>query len=489
MFEHSELLRRIFDVAERTPEKTALVVDDKPVSYASLVQNILKAASFLLGEGLRKGDSVVVSGKKEVEFVYSYFAAHMIGVVNVVVDAEANQKKLDYILATIKPKLVLGFQKEGFRCVSFSEIPFDRLAPLTSRNDLTTVAPDDVADILFTTGTTGAPKGVLLTHKNAISSVDNINGFIQNDASDVEALGLPLSHSFGLGRMKCVLSLGGTLVVLGNFANIKKFFEAIERYSITGFGMVPAVWTYLRKFSGSRISKYGAQIRYLEIGGAPMPIEQKRELRELFPNARICMYWGLTEASRSSFMEIHSEPDRMTSIGKPVSKDVDIKIFNENGEEVPFGQTGEVCVAGSHVTKGYLLKTENDDVFFGKYFRTGDWGYKDADGYLYFEGRKKEMINVGGEKVSPVEVEDAICSLGIEDCVCAPTRDPRGILGEVVKAYLVKGGVEMEFSAITAALGKTLEPFKIPVVYEWIDEIPKTSSGKKQRLLLGEQVK
>ena len=345
------------------------------------------------------------------------------------------------------------------------------------------ITKDSIAEILFTTGTTAAPKGVCLSYSNIFCSADNVNSFIWNTPEDVEILCLPICHSFGLGTIRCNIIKGATVVLLGNFANVRQFFKAIEQYQGTGFRVVPAAWAYIRKISGKRIEKFANQIRYIEVGSAAMPLSKKKEILELFPNTRICMHYGLTEASRNCFVEFH-DVDHLESIGKPVCENADIKIFNEKGQEEPAGQKGELCVKGNMVLRHYLDEEDNKEAFWGDYFRTGDAGYKAEDGYFYLLGREKELINVGGKKVSPREVEDVICSLGVGDCVCVPMKDPNSIMGELVKCYVLKDSTSLSFDDISLALQSRLEPFKRPVAYEWIDEIPMTSSGKKQRVKL-----
>jgi long-chain acyl-CoA synthetase len=381
----------------------------------------------------------------------------------------------------MQPQMAFGFECTQCRCIEYKDI--DYRCPEV--NDIPNLLADDVADLIFTTGTTGLPKGVQLSHANIFGSADNINHFIGNTAEEVEVLGLPLCHSFGLGRLRCTLIKGATMVLVGNFANLKLFFNAIEQYHATGFGMVPAVWAYIRKFSGTRIVKYAHQIKYIEIGSAAMPLTSKEELCELFPNTRICMHYGLTEASRSAFMEFHECSSRLGTIGKPVCDKVDIKVFDDNGNELPDGENGELCVKGNMVMKGYYQKDADKEAWFGDYFRTGDCGYRDPDGWLYLVSRKKEIINIGGKKVSPVEIEDVICALdGVEDCICIGVEDPDVVLGEVAKVYVLREGCKLNFEEIRHAIEGKLESYKIPVFWEWIDEIPKTSSGKKQRLKL-----
>lgn len=480
--DHSPLLKAIQANAERFPDKRAMcVANGEEVSYSQLMNYIDRTAAYLYSLGVRQGDRIAISAQKDLEFIYVYFAAHALGVVNIVVDAESNRQKLDYILDLMQPRVAFGFDCTQCQTISYKDIVFDS-PDIEEKPNLT---KEDVADLIFTTGTTGKPKGVQLSHYNIFSSADNINSFIGNSEDEIEVLGLPLCHSFGLGRLRCTLIKGATMVLMGNFANLKLFFNALEQYQATGFGMVPAVWAYIRKFSGTRISKYAQQIKYIEIGSASMPLPSKEELCELFPNTRICMHYGLTEASRSAFMEFHECRGRLATIGKPVCDKVDIRVFGEDGKELPNGESGELCVKGNMVMQGYYQKEANKDAWYGDYFRTGDGGYKDADGWLYLVSRIKEIINVGGKKVSPAEIEDTICQMeGIEDCICIGVTDPDGVLGEVAKCYVQRDGCKLTLEEIRHDLEGKLETYKIPAIWDWIDVIPKTSSGKKQRLQL-----
>lgn len=469
MVEHSPILKSVWRHADSQPDKAALIWNDEEVTYRQLKSHILSAAAALQSKGLMPKDCLGIVAKKGLDFVYTYLGAQLIGVVNVVLDPEANEKRLAYIRSLTQPKLIVD---------TLDLVDGAKPTPVDG------LSQEDTADIVFTTGTTGAAKGVLLTHFNIFSSADNINGFIGNGPDEVEVLGLPLCHSFGLGRLRCTLLKGATLVVLPSFANIKVFFAVIEKYHATGFGMVPAIWAYIRKFSGTRIAKYAPQIKYIEIGSAAMSLESKQELCALFPTTRICHHYGLTEASRATFMEYHACTDDLRTIGRETSTKVEIKIFDENGIEVPQGESGEICIKGNMVMKGYFKPEENVTAYFGEYFRTGDEGYRAENGNLYLVSRKKELINVGGKKVSPIEVEDAIIAQGVEDCVVVGVPDPDGILGEVPKAYILKGGTSFSLDEIKARIIDKLEPYKIPSAWEWIDAIPKTASGKKQRLQL-----
>ena len=480
---HSPVLCDILKHSNDTPDKVALVEGTNRITYSQLVANIAGAARYLRSMDVKTGDRILLAARKEVEFVYLYFAAHLLGIVNVVIDPTSPADRLEYIKDIVKPVAMFGIDGTSDRCIAFGDVDL-RLGAVDSM-DLPQVDSSSVADVMFTTGTTGRPKGVCLSHDNIAGSAANINGFIGTDCTDVEALGLPLSHSFGLGRLRCILRAGGTIVLVGNFANLKAFFTVMENEHVTGFGMVPAVWQYIKRLSGRRIGKFANQLRFIEVGSAALPIEDKRLLMDLFPTTRLCVHYGLTEASRALFTELHADADCLNSIGRPVSSLVEVCIFDDEGNPVPDGQDGELCVRGNMVTHSYFLPEDNHDAFFGTWFRTGDWGHRDSNGRFYLTGRKKELINVGGEKVSPATIEDAICSLGIADCACIAISDPNGVLGEVPKAFLLNKGENLPtIEELKSALAQRLPAHEIPVEWEWIDQIPRSSSGKIQRLKL-----
>lgn len=478
-FSHSPLVNAIFRHASEHSDKTALIsTEGLPISYASLWLNIGRAAAWLSDAGVKSGDRIILSALKEVEFIYLYFGAHILGAVNVVVDAKNNKDHLGYIASTVRPALAVGAVLDGILSFRYTDISLPENPVYGSPLNL---KHDDPADIMFTSGTTGHPKGVVLSHFNIASSASNINSFIRNTAGDVELLGLPVCHSFGLGRLRCNMLLGATVVLHDGFANLKSVFDAFEKYHVTGFGMVPAVWAYTRRFSGSRIGRFASQIRYIEIGSAAMSVEDKILLSNIFPDTRICMHYGLTEASRAVFMEFHESADDLASAGKAVCDMVDVRLLADGVLTSRPGVEGEVCVRGNMVTRSYFLANDNAGAFIDGYFRTGDWGIFSSGGNLRLIARKKELINVGGKKVSPVEIEDALESIGVGESMCVAIPDPAGILGEIPKAMLVKGSFSLTIDEIRSRLRDKLETYKLPAVYEVVDSLPKTANGKKIR--------
>lgn len=472
----------IWQAALQYPDKTAVMMGKDIATYRQLCCRILAARNFFV-ENLLPGNSIILSSNKQIEFVYAYFGAHLASLKVVPLDPAISPIRLNHILQLTEAKFVIGFEQQynGVNSIPLSHIALHKEPDFTIPDF---PMEDAVSDILFTTGTTGQPKGVPLTFRNEAATVENINEFIGNNPDDIELLALPISHSFGLGRIRCCLAKGSTLIVLGSFVNVKKLFRTMEEQHVTGFSMVPASWRYLKKFSGNKLSEYAAQLRYVEMGSAFLSNDEKKELAGLLPHTKLCMHYGLTEASRSAFLDFHQDFAHLDSIGKPLTG-IEIEVFDENGCILPSGIEGELCIKGNHVMNGYLKKQGNDE-FFGAFLRTGDWGYKDNEGYIYLKSRKKELINTGGKKVSPFEVEEELNQIdGISDSACVGVPDPNGILGEIVKAFVVKApNTEITFEEISSQLRVRLEAYKIPAQYEWIDKIPQTQNGKKQRLLL-----
>ena len=479
----------VFQWAKITPKKIAIYYKDEQISYYQLASNILKVThSLSLIHSIKKGDIVFLIADKTPTFFYNYFALHLCGAIALMIDPEITVQRFDMIKSRIQPRFIFGNSTKA--------IPKEFVTGMTLINDSDNsrinfdevVLPNlqDKADILFTTGTTGAPKGIYLTNGNIAAAVRNINSFIQNSEKDIELLALPVSHSFGLGRIRCVLSAGGSIVLTNGFTNIKGFFRLIEELKVTGLAFVPSAWAYIKKMSGNRIGEYAHQLKYIEIGSEYMSVSEKIQLSELLPHTRICMHYGLTEASRSVFLNFRNDYQNLDTLGK-ASPNVEVEIVGENGESLGENSEGEICIKGDHVAGMYFGLSEEEvrDFFWKNYIRTGDYGIKLGSGYIKIVGRKKEMINVGGKKVSPIEIEEVLNTIdGITASACVGIPDPNGVLCEVVKAFLVGDSLLCDMTEVKNKITTSLESYKWPVEYVWIADIPRTESGKIKRLEL-----
>lgn len=475
----------VFRYAERNPDKYALISDKHKMTYSELIQQVDCIVNYLSQEyNVKPGDHIIIEATKRNEFISTYLASHLLSAVAIILDYETTESRLEYIINKTNPKIILGKFKNlknnpdnnYYELISEIKSLKKEIIHFKYKN----YSIDNVADILFTSGTTGLPRGVQLTNKNIASAANNINSFMGTKESDVELLALPVSHSFGLGRIRCLLSIGATIISINGFTNIKRYFTSITKHSVTGLAFVPSAWAYLNKMSGNKIAEYKDHIRYIEIGSAPMSTSEKEVLIDLLPNTKICMHYGLTEASRSTFLDF-SQKNKLHTVGK-ASPNVDIKIADSSGKELPVEVEGEIIIKGDHVCTKYVDDNSISQYFNGEYIRTGDSGIMDKDGYIRLLGRNKEQINVGGKKVYPQEIENIINLIDhISESACVGYPDENGIMGEVVKAYLVGDQSMIEINTIKSIVQAKLEQYKWPISYEWISQIPKTDSGKLQR--------
>jgi long-chain acyl-CoA synthetase len=478
----SPLLQSLWARGSREPDHSALVCGEQIVTWSALAARIRGGATILRQAGIARGDRVVIKGKNSVDWVACYFAIHAAGAIAVPVDAEASTAALGTVRARAHAKLVLADAEDA--AAQAQEIPVLRLDLVGSRaaHDVPPALPgrDDVADILFTTGTTSAPKGVVLTHGNIAHAARNTSSFLGQTAEDVEVVPLPLSHSFGLGRVRCAALVGTCLVLEPGMKNPAAILQSLERHRATGFAMVPAGFALLRRLAADRFIKAAARLHYVEIGSAALSAEVRDWLLASLPAARLCHHYGLTEASRAAFVELHSDAARAGSIGK-AAPNVEITIRDERGALLPRGLEGELWVEGGMVASGYL-----DDPVLSKAnivdgsIRTGDLGWAGPDGRIFLKGRRSDIINVGGLKVAPAEVEALLDQYeGITESACVGVADE--IAGERVLAFYVSE-VPIEPQLLSRWLRNSgLEPHKIPARFHRISALPRTGSGKLLR--------
>lgn len=445
MYNYSPLIQAVARNAEKAPYKVALIINGEKTDYKTLWINIRRAAAWLHAKGYKAHDVIPLKGVKEAHFVWMYFGAQILGITNELFDPELDVNVIEYT-------------------------PEDILAMDPFEGDVEELKKHDIIEILHTTGTTSTPKRVCLSHYNIYWAAKNTSEFVQNDADDVELVVMPICHAFGLRRMVLTIMNGATVVMLPNFANVQLLIRSIDKYHVTTWGMAPAAWQYVRKISGTRISKFKDQVRHIEFGTAAMPLSGKEDILSLLPNTRICHNFGLTESNRTCMLEYH-DTEHLNSVGQPIADNVKIKIID-----------GEICVHGNQTMERYLDDADNASAWAEGFFRTGDCGFISEDGYVYLTGRVKEMINVGGKKVSPIEVEDAILALGVGDCIVVGVSHE--MLGECIKAYIHTDSTEMTLEEIDQKMKESQPFFKCPTYYEWIDEIPVNSLGKKQRRAL-----
>ncbi len=496
--------------ARSLSEKPCYIDKTGSWTYSELWTLINACAQHLSISGIGRNDHVILDASNVREFIYIYPALHLVGASVTPIDPNTPDSKV----ATLLQRFADAGQSVHYIPANESnsssaqlDSPFHtrqlisvaELKVKTETMDLAAVqdveyslpAPDDISDILFTSGATGTPKGVLLTHKNHIKAVDHINQFGRISKDDVELLSMPLCHSFGLARMRCVLAAGATLTIIDGVARLKPFFKAITDYGVTGIGLVPSAWALLRRATLDKMGQFSNQIRYMEFGSAYMPLDTKLEFQKLLPQTHVFMHYGLTECSRAAFLSFQEDNTKLNSVGQagPLAE---VAIFDAHGNELEANQGGEICVRGDMQMAGYWNdQVSTDEAMFDDWVRTGDLGFMDDSGYIYLKGRAKELINVGGRKVSPVEVDDQVNILpGILECACVGVSDPDNMTGEAIIACIVEkfDGSILSDQDMLNRLRLNLEFYKLPKQFLRVTSIPKTPTGKIQRLQLAQKI-
>jgi long-chain acyl-CoA synthetase len=428
-----------------------------------------------------EGDRVLIRGGNTPAIPVLYFAVHALGAVAAPVSPDTPDMMLAALAGDASASLaVVEKAAGGMPCAVVSTA---EAAAAADGEEIEPVCRQDaIADLLYTTGTTGRKKGVVLTQANILAAARNIAAFVGDGPEDVEVVPLPLSHSFGLGRLRCLALTGHTLVLEPGVGTGARVVKRILDTRATGLAMVPAGFDILRRMTGDALGQARGHLRYIEIGSAPMQPETRQWLASLLPHTRICHHYGLTEASRAAFTEYHGDAHKPGTAGR-AAPNVEISIRSESGRRLPPGEPGEVVVRGGMVMREYWNNPESTrETLSPEGLKTGDIGYLDADGYLFLIGRRGDLINVGGRKVAPEEIESLLCQMeGVRDAGCV--GEPDELLGECVKAYLVADR-EIGRREVAAFLRPRLEESKIPHTVERIASIPRTSSGKIQRQLL-----
>jgi acyl-CoA synthetase (AMP-forming)/AMP-acid ligase II len=348
----------------------------------------------------------------------------------------------------------------------------------------------DLATIIYTSGSTGAPKGVMSTHANMAAAARSITTYLQNTAEDIVLNTLPLSFDYGLYQLIMTCRFSGTLVLEPSFAFPYRVLERLVRERVTGFPIVPTIAALLLQMRDLSGFDFGC-LRYISNTAAALPVPHIRRLIELFPKVRIYSMYGLTECKRVAYMPPEKLAERPGSVGIAMPN-CEVFVVDEEGRRLGPGKVGELVVRGANVMQGYWNAPEETARRYrpGRYradalLYTGDLFRQDEEGYLYFVGRRDDMIKTKGERVSPKEIENVLCELpGVAEA--AVVGVPDDILGQAIKAFVVlSNGAALPEKEVLNHCKKHLEPFMVPKHIEFRPSFPRTSSGKIDKKILG----
>jgi long-chain acyl-CoA synthetase len=477
------LVESLLEHAARHPGQAAIIARGETVTYTTFARMVRTAAARVRRCVGGHGERVALCGPNSQQLAAAYFAVHMAGAVAVLLDADIPEESARWVIDDANVRLTLAAMRLDLpgnvqNLAEWCQPGEDEFLGLPSAELA------DPSDLVYTTGTTGRKKGVLLTHANIAQAARNINSFIGTRGDDVEVMPLPLSHSFGLGRLRCMAQAGHCLLLLPGMRNPAMVLKQLLDVRATGLALVPAGIELVLRMTRDRLGDAAGHLRYVEIGSAALPPDVKQRMMDLLPQTRICHHYGLTEASRAAFLEYHSDRDHLASIGRP-SPNVEMAVHDEAGKTLPDGQEGEISVRGGMVLSHYWKQPDlTRDALRDGWLRTGDRGYRDAEGYYYLSGRQNDVVNVGGRKVNPEEIEHVLNGHpAVVESACIGVPDPQGILGHCLKACIVLRG-EVSDDQLIQWLRQRVEEHKIPRVWQRVEKIAKTVTGKIQRHLM-----
>ena len=492
------------------PEEVALVCGQKRITYAQLDAEANRLAHALRQSGVERGDRVVILLENSIEVAVSLFAIVKAGAIFMVLHPTMKHGRFAVIMDDAEPVALItdqGRMKEqlgvvasapSLRCVvwadSRSHSINDRIRTL-NWSDLVSYQDtppscmsieEDLATIVYTSGSTGQPKGVMCTHANMIAATSSVNAYLKNTAEDVILNVLPLSFGYGLYQIFLALQVGAKVVIERNFAFPARTISVLEEEGITALPAVPTFFALLLKYP-DLLKRDFPKLRYITNAASALPKNHLQQIRAAFPRATFFSMYGQTECKRVSYLPPEELDRRPASVGIGIPNS-EVYIVDEQGQRLPPGEVGELVVRGPHVMQGYWRSPELTEQRFQstcvkgeRLLFTGDLFKMDEEGFLYFVSRKDDIIKCKGEKVSPVEVEHVVCALeGVAEAAVVGVPDL--VLGQAIRLFVVRreGSVITEREVRTYC-ARTLEDYMVPKYIDFVQELPRTENGKISR--------
>ncbi len=530
--------------ADRFPEKVAIIHEKTHATYRQVNTDADHLASFLVGRGIEKGDRIVIILKNSVEYIVAYYGILKAGAVAVPLSTDQKPDGLNPLLAELEPSAIIsGARFERLLRASELDVPKlntliihnpklnwnrhridvfpfqqiiipnqthgnkipaqdqggDEFQPAgvlkcveedlkdVSNTDIAleavSVSSLDLANIIYTSGSTGTPKGVMLTHGNIVANADSICEYLQLSADDIQMVVLPFFYVMGKSLLNTIFAVGGTLVLNNKFAFPAIVINQMIDEKVTLFSGVPSTFAYLLHRSPLEKSRDKfTHLRMVTQAGGHMARTVKLALRDALPeHTSICIMYGATEASaRLTWLNPDWFEQKIDSIGRAIPN-VTVKILEKNGNQVPQGQKGEVVANGPNITLGYWKDPEATAMALDENgYHTGDIGWQDGDGFIFLEGRKDNLLKVGGHRINPQEVEDALLSTGlaVEAAVVGVADE---LLGKKLMALSVPLNGDIVKETIKEKIAALLPKYKLPSEIRFVRSLPKNANGKVDR--------
>jgi len=517
--------------ARRYADKPAVVCGDETIAYGELERRANRLAHALRALGVERGDRVAIHLDNSIEAVTAIFAALKAGAVFLMVNPTTKPDKLRFVLEDCRARALIARRR---RLLATEHLATMIAMDPPARADKRPVAPDtergareacdngakpaaptladwhdlladdayptspppkahidiDLAALVYTSGSTGRPKGVMLTHRNMVAAATSITTYLENVPEDVILSVLPLSFDYGLYQALMSVKIGGTLLLERSFAYPHAVMLDAEAQRATGLPLVPTMLAMLLQMDLERYDL--SRLRYVTNTGAALPVEHIRQLRRRLPHVDIYSMYGLTECKRVAYLPPEEVDTRPNSVGKAMPN-CEAYLIDDEGRRLPLGSTGELVVRGGNVMPGYWERPEEtaaalrDGPLPGeRILATGDVFRTDSEGYLYFVGRKDDIIKSRGEKVSPREVEDVLTAHPAV-AEAAVIGVANALLGQAVHAFVApREGHEPSERELLRHCAGQLEDFMVPRHVAICDHLPRTANGKIDKKALAQ---
>ncbi len=518
-----KMIRTVGDLvvraADKNPDKQAILHKNNALTYSQVYEQSLRLARRLIRLGVGKGDRVCFYLEKRLEKVVSIFGISLAGGVFVPINRLARAGQALHIIKNSEAAVLITTSSRlaslqehlsGLMAVIVVDRPVDdshsRPCPVISWEEVmddnacaqpsSCVIAKDVAAILYTSGSTGMPKGVILNHLNIIAGAYVVSEYLKISAEDRILSILGFGFDYGLNQLISSF-LQGAQLVLYDYLFPKDILKAVEKYSITGLAAVATTWIQLLQIPWGNAMN---SLRYITNSGASIPVRCVKELRTRIPAAELYLMYGLTEAFRSTYLPPEMVDQRPASIGKAIPGE-QILVLDENNLPVKPGETGELVHRGVLVAQGYWGEPELTAKRFRKnslqleeipiremVVYSGDYVRLDADGYLYFEGRRDEMIKSAGNRISPTEIEEILYSSHLISAAVA-LGIPHEIYGQVILVVVsFTHGESYAKDELLAYCRQNMPPPMVPHEIEIWDELPINSNGKHDRAKIKKEI-
>jgi long-chain acyl-CoA synthetase len=493
-------------------QKEALITGSRRLTYCEL-DNLSDRMAWMLEEnGVRRGDRVIIFMENTWEAAVSIFATLKAGAVFSPVNPSVKADKLAYILQNCRAKAVVTQSRlsavasaavrdspsveltvvAGDRAESSSALMSfqDCIASNVSGSVAHGAIDMDLAMLIYTSGSTGRPKGVMMTHSNIEAAATSITTYVQNAPDDIILNVLPIAFDYGLYQLIMSVKLGATLVLEKSFAYPQAIFDIMRKERVTGFPLVPTMAALILQMR-NLAPGFLPDLRYITNTAAALHPSHIARLRELFPSVRLYSMYGLTECKRCTYLPPEQLDVRPGSVGVAIPN-TEAFVVDDEGRKVPPNTVGELVIRGPHVMKGYwedeaaTTRALRPGLYpWENVLHTGDLFRADEEGYLYFVGRKDDIIKTRGEKVAPKEVEAVLHGCpGVAEAVVVGVHDP--VLGQAIYALVVTEDDALTEQIIIRHCATRLEDYMVPKAVIFRTDLPKTDTGKVSRRLAAE---